>query len=97
MMQLTDYSGIRNSGLPGVGYRILVHEGKLRMVSWKREYLNRNLKKVRDQVMQVFKGSSFLAQEALRVRALGVSERAGGPWCQEQGELGRLVGNAVRE
>lgn len=47
--------------------------------------------------MQVFKGSSFLAQEALRVRALGVSERAGGPWCQEQGELGRLVGNAVRE
>lgn len=47
--------------------------------------------------MQVSKGSSFLAQEALRARDLGISEKAGRPQCQEQSELGRLTGNEVRE
>jgi len=47
--------------------------------------------------MQISKGSSFLAQEALRTRALGISEKAGRPQYQEQSELGRLKGNEVRE
>lgn len=59
--------------------------------------MNRNLTKVRDEAMQVSKGSSFLAQEALRARDLSISEKAGRPQCQEQSELGRFTGNEVRE
>lgn len=51
---------------------------------------------VRNEAMKISKGSSFLAQEALRATARGISEKARKSQCQEQSELERLVGNGVR-